>query len=379
VPGLERFRGAVYHTARWPEHEVDFSGLRVGVIGTGSSGVQAIPLIAQQAAQLTVFQRTPNYSIPACNAPLRDEDYAKFEADFPAYLQSLESPHHGRVNSSAWEAPVPSRDEQWQRYEELWQQGGGGFLFAFPNLLTHEEVNDVACDFVRQKIREIVKNPTTAAALSPTDYPLGVKRICVDTNYYETFNRPNVKLVNLREQPLLELTNNGVKTSMHEFELDALVFATGFDAVTGALLAVDIRGRDGRPLRDAWAEGPSAYLGIGVAGFPNLFIITGPGSPSVIGNVIAACEHHVDWLTGCIDYIRERDLSFVEPEPAAEHAWMIHVGEVAARTLFPRANSWYLGANIEGKPRVFMPYVGEGYRFKCAEIAQRGYQGFRLS
>ena len=379
VPGLESFRGPIYHTARWPEQPVDFSGLRVGVIGTGSSGVQAIPLIAEAAKQVVVFQRTPNFSVPARNRPLHDEDYEQFEAAYPAYLESLESPNAGRVNATAFEAPIPSREEQWRRYEELWHEGGGGFLLSFPNLLTHEAVNDVACDFVREKIGQIVKNPKTAAALSPSGYPLGVKRICVDTNYYETFNRENVELVNLKQEPLDRITADGVTTSARQYELDALVFATGFDAITGALFAMDIRGRNDLALREAWKDGPRAYLGLTVADFPNLFIITGPGSPSVIGNMINACEQHVDWLADCIDYMRKRGSRILEAEPVAERAWMTHVAEMAARTLFPKANSWYLGANITGKPRVFMPYVGEGYRFKCAQIAARGYEGFRLT
>ena len=379
APGMENFRGPIYHTARWPEAQVDFSGLRVGVIGTGSSGVQAIPVIAEAARQVVVFQRTPNFSVPARNRALEDEDYAQFEVAFPSYLESLESPHAGRVNAAAFEAPITSRDEQWQRYEELWQEGGGGILLSFPNLLTHEAVNDVACDFVRHKIREIVKDPKTAAALSPSGYPLGVKRICVDTNYYASFNRDNVELVNLQDEPLAQVTATGVKTSARDIELDALVFATGFDAITGALFAIDIRGRNDLPLREAWAEGPRAYLGLTVADFPNLFIVTGPGSPSVIGNMISACEQHVDWLADCIGHMRARDLQIIEPEPAAERAWMAHVAEMAERTLFPKANSWYLGANIAGKPRVFMPYVGEGYRYKCDQIASRGYEGFRLA
>jgi cyclohexanone monooxygenase len=244
VPDIESFRGPIYHTARWPEEAVDFSGLRVGVIGTGSSGVQAIPLIAAAAAQTVVFQRTPNFSVPARNRPLHDADYEQFEAAYPAYLESLESPNFGRVNAAAFEAPIPSREEQWRRYEELWREGGGGFLLSFPNLFTHEAVNDVACDFVREKISQIEKNPKTAAALSPTCYPLGVKRICVDTNYYETFNRENVELVNLKQEPIDRITADGVRTSARQFELDALVFATGFDAITGALFAMDIRGRN---------------------------------------------------------------------------------------------------------------------------------------
>jgi cyclohexanone monooxygenase len=377
IAGVETFQGPIYHTARWPEEAVDFSGRRVGVIGTGSSGVQAIPKIAETAEQLTVFQRTANFSVPALNRPLQAADYEEFETGFPAYLESLEGGDFGRVPPTAFTAPIPSREEQLARYEELWNSGGsGGFLRAFPNILTHHEVNDVVADFVRQKIREIVKDPATAAALSPSGHPFGVKRLCVDTGYFETYNRPNVELVDLRQEPIREITSNAVETSARRFELDALVFATGFDAVTGALLKVDIKGRNGRSLRAAWSEGPRSYLGISVMGFPNLFTITGPGSPSVIGNVITNCEYHVDWIVDCIRHMGERGQQTIEPTDAAERDWVSHVADVANRTLFPEANSWYLGINIPGKPRVFMPYIGEGYRQTCREIAADGYRGF---
>ena len=376
IPGLEDFRGAVYHTAKWPHEPVDFSGKRVGVIGTGSSGIQAIPVIAETAAHLSVFQRTANFSMPSRNRSLTEQDHVQFESGFAAYLESLQHTDFGRVPPTAATAPVPSREVQWQRYEELWQEGGGAILYAFPNILTHHGVNDVACDFVRQKIRETVQDPETAEDLCPTGHPIGVKRICVDSGYFQVFNRPNVALVNLRKEPIERFTSGGVQTSARHVDLDALVFATGFDAVTGALLAMDIRGRDGLELKEAWAAGPRTYLGLAVAGFPNLFTITGPGSPSVIGNVIANCEHHVDWLVECIDSMRRRSQQTVEPEEAAQGEWMEHVADVVSRTLYPEANSWYLGVNIPGKPRVFMPYVGTGYRHTCSAIASEGYKGF---
>ncbi len=376
IPGLEDFKGAIYHTAKWPHEPVDFSGQRVGVVGTGSSGIQAIPVIAETAGHLTVFQRTPNYSMPSRNRPLTEQDHVQFESEVAAYLESLEHTDFGRVPPTAATAPIPPREAQWQRYEELWQEGGGAILYAFPNILTHHGVNDVACDFVRQKIREVVTDPQTAEDLCPTDYPLGVKRICVDSGYFQAFNRSNVTLVNLRREPIEQFTSDGVQTSERRFELDALVFATGFDAVTGALLAMDIRGRDGLALKDAWAEGPRTYLGLGVAGFPNLFTITGPGSPSVIGNVIANCEHHVDWLAQCIDHMRRNNLRTIEPDHASQNGWMEHVAAVAEQTLYPESKSWYLGVNIPGKPRVFMPYVGAGYRHTCRTIASEGYKGF---
>lgn len=376
IPGLDSFGGPIYHTAKWPLEPVDFSRQRVGVVGTGSSGIQAIPVIAESARQLTVFQRTPNYSMPSRNRPLSEQDHVEFESGFAAYLETLQHSDFGRVPPTASTAPIPSRDAQWRRYEELWQEGGGAILYAFPNILTRHEVNDVACEFVRGKIREIVEDPRTAEDLCPAGYPLGVKRICVDSGYFQTFNRANVDLVNLRREPIERFTPTGAQTSERHLELDALVFATGFDAVTGALLAMDIRGRNGVALRESWADGPGTYLGLGVAGFPNLFTITGPGSPSVIGNVIANCEHHVDWVMDCIEHMRRSDLQTIEPADEAQREWMEHVAEVAEQTLYPEANSWYLGVNIPGKPRVFMPYVGAGYRHTCSRIASEGYRGF---
>ncbi|MDB5488218.1 MAG: cyclohexanone monooxygenase [Reyranella sp.] len=377
IPGVADFKGEIFHTARWPQEPVSFEGKRVGIIGTGSSGIQAIPAIAEMAKQLVVFQRTPNFSVPAHNRPLTDEDHKSFDDGLDTYLASLEQSDFGRVPPTAFTAEVPPRDVQWKHYENLWKDGGsGGFLKAFPNILTHPEVNEVAADFVRQKIRETVQDPKTAATLSPSGYPFGVKRLCVDTDYFKTYNRPNVELVNLREEPIEKITANAVDTASRHFELDALVFATGFDAVTGALLAVDIRGRDGVQLKDAWSEGPKAYLGLTVKGFPNLFTITGPGSPSVIGNVITNCEYHVDWIAECLTHMRRRNLGTIEPDGKAQDAWVAHVAEVADRTLFPKANSWYLGVNIPGKPRVFMPYIGEGYRTTCKEIVADGYRGF---
>ncbi len=377
IPGVADFQGAIYHTARWPQEPVSFEGKKVGIIGTGSSGIQAIPMIAQAAKQLVVFQRTPNFSVPARNRPLTDEDHKSFDDGLDAYLASLEQSDFGRVPPTAFTAEVPPRDVQWKHYEKLWNEGGsGGFLKAFPNILVHPDVNEVAADFVRQKIRETVKDPKTAAALSPSGYPFGVKRLCVDTDYFDTYNRPNVELVNLRDEPIEKITAHAVDTKSRHFELDALVFATGFDAVTGALLAVDIRGRNGATLKDAWSEGPKTYLGLTVKDFPNLFTITGPGSPSVIGNVITNCEYHVDWIDACLAHMRRHDLGTIEPDAEAQAAWGVHVTEVADRTLFPKANSWYLGVNIPGKPRVFMPYIGEGYRTTCKEIVADNYRGF---
>jgi cyclohexanone monooxygenase len=378
IEGEETFEGARYHTGQWPHEGVDFTGLKVGVIGTGSSGIQSIPQIAAQAAHVTVFQRTPNFSIPARNAPLTDKDIAAFWEAYPAYMQMIRSAGFG-LAAEAGKAPVPSVEDQRRRYEELWGVGGAMFLAAFPNLLTNIEVNDVAAEFVREKIAATVKDPKVAAALTPHDHPLGTKRICVDIDYYETFNRPNVELVDLRATPIEAITPAGVRTSDREHALDAIVFATGFDAMTGALMAIDIRGAREASLREAWAHGPRAYLGLAVAGFPNLFVITGPGSPSVLSNMITSCEQHVDWITDCIAHMRKEALDRIEADPDAQEAWVAHVARVADKTLFPRANSWYVGANIPGKPRVFMPYIGGGYRQKCNEVAANGYEGFALA
>ncbi len=376
-PDLESFAGPIYHTGRWPHEPVDFAGLRVGVIGTGSSGVQTIPMVAREADRLTVFQRTPCYSVPARNRPLTEEDLEAFEADFPLYLAGLDSERSGRVSADAFEAPVPPREEQLEHYEAFWQRGGGAILLAYPNMLTSREVNQVACEFLREKIRQVVEDPATAEVLCPR-YPLGAKRICLDTGYYETFNRPNVTLVDLRKEPIECLARDALRTTANDYEIDALVLATGFDAMTGALLGIDIRGRSGVSLADAWRDGPRAYLGIAVAGFPNMFVLTGPGSPSVIGNVLHNDEHHVDWMMGCIEYLDRRGLSTVEADEEAQDAWAEHVSEVGHRTLIPTTDSWYVGTNVDGKPRVFMPYVGQGYRHRCARIADNGYEGFRL-
>jgi cyclohexanone monooxygenase len=378
IPGVERFAGATYHTGAWPHEGVDFTGRTVAVIGTGSSGIQSIPQIAAQAEHVTVFQRTPNFSIPAHNTPLTQKDIDAFWQMYPAYIAMVKGPGLGFGGGSA-ELPIPDDEAQRKRYEELWAIGGAGFLAAWGNLLTNIEVNDRAASFVREKIAETVKDPETARRLQPRDHPLGTKRICVDIDYFETYNRPNVTLVNLRETPIEEITATAVRTSEATYSVDSLVFATGFDAMTGALLAIKIRGLGGADFRGAWAEGPKAYLGLAVAGFPNMFLITGPGSPSVLSNMISSIEQHVEWITACVAHMRSDGLTRIVADEAAQEAWVAHVRRVADKTLFPRAASWYMGANIPGKPRVFMPYIGFGYRKKCADVAAAGYEGFVLA
>jgi cyclohexanone monooxygenase len=383
LPGLESFEGPVYRTSDWPTEGVDFTGQTVGVIGTGSSGIQSIPVIAEQASRLTVFQRTPNFSIPAHNKPLEPAQLEDYRANRERYRAEARQTAFGFrmadiAEQSAMETP---EDERRRRYEECWEIGGFAVGGAFSDLLFDKAANDTAVEFVAGKIREIVKDPVTADKLTPKTYPIASKRICVDTGYYETFNRPHVSLVDLTEEPIEAITAKGVKTSAREYPFDALVLAIGFDAMTGALNAIDIRGRGGVALKDKWADGPRTYLGLMVAGFPNLFTITGPGSPSVLSNMAVSIEQHVDWITDCISYLSARQLGAIEATEEAEAGWVDHVYEVAQLTLYPLANSWYMGANVPGKPRVFLPYIGgvPAYTEKCDEVAAKGYEGFALT
>jgi cyclohexanone monooxygenase len=384
IPGLDRFEGAVYHTARWPEEGVDFSGQRVGVIGTGSTGIQLVPQVAAQASQLFVFQRTPNYTLPARNRPLDAVEQRAIKASYRD-RRRLSRESGGGVPLTHPEVTPPrsalalTPEERRGVYERGWAIGGGPpFLFAFDDLLKSAEANETAAEFVRAKIRETVNDPSVAEALTPKDHPIGTKRICLDTDYYATYNRDNVTLVDVRRTPVEEIVPQGLRTSEAIYALDSLAFATGFDAMTGALFAVDIQGRDGQALRARWADGPRAYLGLATAGFPNLFIITGPGSPSVLSNMPVSIEQHVDWIVDCVTYARDRGSEEIEAAPDAEDSWVDHVNELANDTLMPMANSWYVGANIPGKPRVFMPYVGGVGRYRkiCDEKAARGYEGF---
>ena len=382
VKGLDDFKGDWYHTAAWPHEGVDFSGKRVGLIGTGSTGIQATPFIAAQADHLTVFQRTPNFSVPARNAPLTREDWAEIKANYPAISRRVRESLAGfPYELTLRSAKDVSDEERLAIYEQLWEDGGFKFLWgSFYDILIDKEANDTAAEFIRGKIRKTIDDPEVAEMLLPTDHPYGSKRPPIDTDYFETFNRDNVKLVDIRKAPIVEVTPRGLRTEGGEHELDIIVFATGFDAMTGSLLRIDIRGLGGRTLADKWAEGPRTYLGLQVAGFPNLFTITGPGSPSVLVNMPVAIEQHVEWISGCIDHMRKQALRRIEANVEAEDEWIDHVNEIASMTLFPQANSWYLGANIPGKKRVFMPYVGGNveYRRRCDEVAAKGYTGFEL-
>ncbi len=380
--GLGTFRGKTYHTGAWPHEGVDFTGLRVGVIGTGSSAIQAIPVIAEQAADLTVFQRTPNFSIPSRNGPLADSYARQWKDKYSRLRAEARETRNGILaNPNDFSALSVSPEERHRIYEERWASGGTTFMASFNDLIFSQEANDTAAEFVRGKIRETVKDPTTAELLAPKDHPIGTKRICVDTRYFETYNRPNVHLIDVRSAPIDEITPSGLRTANADYEFDAIVFATGFDAMTGALTAIDIHATDGSTLKEKWEDGPRTYLGVMCAHFPNMFMITGPGSPSVLSNMHVSIEQDVNWISDCLAYLRARGVARMEATQAAEDNWVLHGIEVANTTLYPKAASWYMGANIEGKPRVFMPYIGgvNAYREKCAEIATNGYTGFRLT
>jgi cyclohexanone monooxygenase len=382
IAGAESFRGPTYHTGQWPHEGVDFTGKRVGVIGTGSSAVQSIPVIARQARDLVVFQRTATYSVPAWNGPLDPSHVAEIKTNYRAFRaansQNLTAIGEQRPRSERMALAV-SDEEREAEYEARWQEGGLPFLGAFADLLFDPKANDTAADFVRDQIRTIVNEERTAEILCP-DQVIGCKRMCVDTGYYETFNLPHVHLVDLRKSPITGITPGGIQTTAAEYELDAIVYATGFDAMTGALMRIDVRGKGGIRLRDAWSAGPRTYLGLGVVGFPNFFTITGPGSPSVLTNMVVSIEQHVDWITDCVAYLREHDYGRIEATEEAQTAWVEFVNMVADLTLFPTCNSWYLGANVPGKTRVFMPFLGfPPYAEKCVEVATNDYEGFALS
>jgi cation diffusion facilitator CzcD-associated flavoprotein CzcO len=381
-PGLDSFKGKTYHTGHWPHEGVDFTGLRVGVVGTGSSAIQSIPVIAAQAAHVTVFQRTPNFSIPSRNGPMPDEYAQSWKDTYSAKRAEARISRNGILaypnDQSAIEKP---EQERLAIYEQRWESGGTTFMAAFNDLIFSKASNDTASEFVRGKIREMVKDPARAELLAPTNHPIGTKRICVDTDYYLTYNQPNVDLVDVRDAPIEAVTPDGLLAGSKEYTFDAIVFASGFDAMTGALTRMGIVGRDGETLADKWEGGPRTYLGLMTAGFPNMFMITGPGSPSVLSNMIVSIEQHVDWISDCLSYLTSRRLDCIEPTLSAENAWVEHVNEVAHTTLYPSAASWYMGANIPGKPRVFMPYIGGvgTYRQICDKVAANGYEGFELA
>jgi cation diffusion facilitator CzcD-associated flavoprotein CzcO len=381
-PGLDNFEGDWYHTGQWPHDGVDFAGKRVGQIGTGSTGIQAVPVIAETAEHLTVFQRTANYSVPANNGPL-SSDFQKYvqenREDIKKTIQTTPNGHPFVISER--KVFDVSDDEREEIFEEAWERGGLGFRACFQDIAFDKKANDVAADFIKRKIRSIVNDSETAEKLTDIDHPYATKRPPIDTNYFETFNRDNVKLVDVKAAPIESITPKGIKTQDGEFELDIIVFATGFDAMTGPLLNIDIQGRDSVKLKDVWEEGPKTYLGLQVAGFPNLFTVTGPGSPSVLCNMPVAIEQHVEWIRDCISYLENNRISSIEATEDSMEKWVGHVNDAANVTLMPYAkHTWYYGANVPGKPRVFMPYAGgmARYRAICQDIADQSYPGFQL-
>ena len=382
IPGLDGFAGDLYRTTDWPHDGVDFSGRRVGIVGTGSSAIQAIPIVAEAAGELTVFQRTANYVIPAHNRPLDAVERAEWKRHCTARRAAARRTRNNALMAHNTEpgASMPAERRE-AVLEARWQLGGLTFTYGFPDQSTDRRVNEAAADFVRRKIAGRVRDPETARKLMPRDHPLGSKRLCVDTEYFEAFNRPNVHLVDLREEALVAVEPAGVRTAKMLYPLDALILATGFDAMTGALGRIDPKSRGGRSLREKWKARPSTLLGLAVAGFPNLFIVTGPGSPSVLSNMVTSAEQNVDWIAACLDYLRANGLAEIEAREEAEDAWFAQVAAASARTLLPEGDSWYVGANVPGKPRVYMPYLGgvPAYLDACEAAAADGYNAFALT
>ncbi len=381
-PGQDQFRGKIYYTSRWPHEGVDFTGKRVAVIGTGSSAIQSIPIIADQATHLSVLQRTPNFSVPACNRPLTAEEVAKTKAEYPRLHQHLLEQHFAfNLYINYQSALQATPEEREQEFERRWNVFGGlQFLGAYTDVLFDPQANHEAAEFIRRKIRQIVKDPKTAEMLIPTDHAVGCKRLCSDTGYFETFNRDNVDLINIRENPITGFEANGIRYGDQLLEVDAIVCATGFDAITGALFNMNISGRGGVKLRDRWEHGARSYLGLSTVDFPNLFTITGPGSPSVLSNVVMSIEDHVDWIANCIEFLDREGFASIEPTEALQEAWMDEALTIASPTQFASCNSWYHGSNVPGKPRSFTAYVGfADYRKKIAKIAQDDYRVFKLS
>ncbi|OBB59930.1 cyclohexanone monooxygenase [Mycobacterium sp. 852013-51886_SCH5428379] len=379
--GLDTFAGAIYHTADWPHEDVDFTGKRVAVIGTGSSGIQSIPIIAEQADHLYVFQRTPNYSVPAGNRPLTAEDVAAVKAEYDerrrlSWLSGGGSPHIAHPKLTMEVSP----EERRAAFERRWELGGVLFSKTFRDQMIDPQANEEARKFYEEKIRAVIDDPRVADLLIPNDHPIGTKRICTDTNYFETFNRPDVELISVRNTPIESVDPTGITTSEAHYDVDVIVLATGFDAMTGALAKMDIVGRGGETLADDWRDGPRTYLGLGVDGFPNLFIVSGPGAPAVLANMVLHAEAHVNWIADCIRYLDDHGYPAIEATARAVDDWGAELTRRAEATLFTQANSWYMGANVPGKPRGFMLFIGGFgvYLDICAEVANAGYKGFEL-
>ena len=384
--GLDRFKGKWYHTSRFPQSGVDFTAKRVGMVGTGATAVQAIPEIAQQAKHLVVFQRTANYCVPARNGKVNPELVRARKADYDGVVKRIRESFFGQEHYFIPKSVLTTTPEEREReFDRMWDAGGFAFWLAnYQDMFFDKKANDLCADYIQRKIRSTVKDPVVAEKLIPKGHAYGTKRQPLDTNYYETFNKDNVQLVDAAtDGGIEEITEKGIRAGGKEYPLDIIVFATGFDAMTGPLKALNLRGRGGRTLDEQWVTGPRSYLGLAVAGFPNFFTITGPQSPSVLSNMPVSIEQHVEWITDCVESMRRMGKSTIEPTPQAQDAWVAHVNEVVNATLIPTANSWYMSANIAGKPRAFLPYLGPegvgGYRRKCDEVAAKGYEGFVLA
>ena len=381
-PGLSSYKGEVIHSGKWPKHEVTYEGKRVAIIGTGSSGMQMTPVIAQQAKQLTVFQRTPNYSIPAANAPVTDEEDAQVKA------------HYRERRDRAWNSAtglgfMPNKtsaldvspEEREKAYEASWNRLGFGFALTYYDILLNKQANDTAADFIRRKIASVVNDPVVREKLLPKNHAFAARRPSVDSGYFQAFNRDNVELADLRESPIVEFTPEGIRTAVKLHEFDMIIFATGFDVFTGSLFKPNIIGRNGITLKQKWADGPVTHLGVGASGFPNLFIVVGPGSPSLLSNVLVSTEEQIDWMAAFVEHMKANKQAVFEVQAEAEKEWGHHINERVKETLYLSTDSYYNGAEVKGKPRVFMPYSGgvRGYRRILQKVAAEGYTGFSLS
>lgn len=382
IPGIGDFEGRIVHSVQWPEDSLDLSDKNVAVIGTGSTGVQMIPLLAKEAKHLTVVQRTPAFAVPARNQPWNDARIEYWRKNFRELRDTAKKTRAGVLHEyGLLPAAAVRPEDRIADLERRWIKGGPNVLYGFSDLLVNEETNKLVADFLRGKIADAVDDPEIAKKLMPYEYPVGTKRVCVGTDYYETYNRDNVSLIDMRSEKLQQVEKDGIRTDAGFYPVDVLIMATGYDAITGALLAIDITTSAGMSLREEWGKGPETYMGYGIAGFPNLFAVTGPGSPSVFSNMVLSVEHDMDWISTCIAHLKDRDYASIEADPAAQAAWMEHVDAVASQTLVNKAASWYRGANVEGKPQKFMPYVGgvNTYQERCWEIARNGYEGFLIN
>ena len=382
IPGIERYKGELLRAAKWPHTPVSYAGKRVGVIGTGSSGIQIVQEIGPQVGELFVYQRTPSFTMPMRNQKLEPDYVAEVKRHYPVMREIARNSAVGGLRPQSTRAFFSVTPSQRQvLLEDSWKNGGLAMLGTFADLLINPEANEHVAEFVRGKIGEVVKNPVTAEKLKPKGYPIFARRPCLDTSYYETYNQPNVHLVDCLEDPILEITEKGVRTQSGEIELDMLILATGYDGLTGALLAFDVVGRDGHTVNQHWKEGARSYLGLMMPGFPNLLMTTGPNGPAALANIVRISENDVDWYADLIRHMQKNGLAAVEPTAEAEDRWMEHVYLLAQRSLLTKAKTWYVGANVSGKQGGLYMYTGGflKYREHCALAAQDGYRNFTFA